>query len=179
MAPFRLSTKNLTPSAHHPGISSAVLPCRVSTNPPGELRNTNKMHQCTPSNISEDNSALLGVPFSSQTADSADRAELLVYLAVDEGPDLAWPSSGAQLSRSWQPRPNALTRCTSDSIPEKQRRYAPTTRPSDDGVLWVHGHLLLLATRVGHLALVRAGAPWYLRAAQARLASGMRNGWRP
>ena len=37
---------------------------------------------------------------------------------------------------------------------------------------------VLCERRAAHLALVRAGAPWYLRAAQVRLASGMLNGWR-
>ncbi len=54
------------------------------------------------------------------------------------------------------------------------RSGAPTARLNDDKVLWVHSRLFHLATRVGRPMLVRTGAPWYLRAAQARLASGTR-----
>jgi hypothetical protein len=55
-------------------ISSTGLRCRFPRNPPRELRNTNKMDQCAPSNISKDESASKRVPFSSQTANSADQA---------------------------------------------------------------------------------------------------------
>src|SRR5690606_33972133 len=117
--------------------------------------------RCASLKSSKDKSASARAPFSSRTADSADRAGSLVWRAVGGGRGRASPSAGGQRSRSSQPRPIASDRRIEGTAPDPRRRCAPIARPSDDGVLWVHGHLLLLATRVGLPVLVVDGAPWY------------------